>query len=380
LFLWIQPLLADEIYFEGTLSSSATISISGDPSLTTQVYSARLKFNYEYSQWSININRRLEYNAIYDWRSAYSEQAEDEYRTRLWVDDAYVNWHGDTVDIAIGYQKIVWGQADDLRVVDIINLLDLKNFVLFDIDEYRISLPMARLETSLLGWEWQGMVILSTEPNQLSPEGSEFPLLPKGIQQKESANNAEFSLRGQRFFGGADIAIYAFRSYYDNPVFIFSTEGARLDHQRETMWGASASRPVGNWFARGEIAQFIGRRFNRNDSDLVTSDVLQWLVGIDYLYQNWLLSAQATDQHIDQWQSYYTDNKEEPLYTLAADGRLLSDTVNIRFAITHADYDGGGQLYQTKLSYRPQYHWEWRVHLGILSGDSRNIFGQFRNT
>ena len=73
----------------------------------------------------------------------------------------------DGYDFALGYQKIVWGQADDLRVVDVINPR-LKDFVPLILTNIESVLP-ARLETSIASWDWQGLIVFDPEPNQLLP-------------------------------------------------------------------------------------------------------------------------------------------------------------------------------------------------------------------
>lgn len=374
----VANLSASDLYLETAIASHAGIGL-GEYQLTTQVNSGRLKAEYEQSTWSIKFDGRLEYDAVFDLRSSYSDDAEDEYRARFWLDDGYITWQGSVFELTLGYQKIVWGQADDLRVVDVINPLNLKDFVLFDIDEYRISLPMLRFETAFAGWNWQALGVLQTKPNHLPPQGSEFPLSPPNIDKEDTPGESEYGLRGQVFWLDTDIALYSFRGYFDNPVVIFPNGEARLTYKRETMWGASASRPLSDLVVRAEVAQFVGRSFNDVSGVVTNSDVSQWLLGLDYLYQDWLITAQVTDSYIHDWTPLFQVNKSEPLYTLSADGRLFSDMINLRFAITHADYDGGGLLYQTKLAYRPNQHWEWRAHLDILSGDTTNFLGQFRD-
>jgi hypothetical protein len=92
-----------------------------------------------------------------------------------------------------------------------------------------------------------------------------------------------------------------------------------------------------------------------------------------------LFTGQATDRNILDWDNTYSVEENEPLYTLSADANLASGKAAVRFAVSHADSFGGGQLYQSKLSYRPDSTWELQLNVDILSGNQSNFFGQFNN-
>ncbi|PJA31070.1 MAG: hypothetical protein CO187_10705, partial [Zetaproteobacteria bacterium CG_4_9_14_3_um_filter_53_7] len=67
------------------------------------------------------------------------------YRTYLQSKEAYLLYGGDAFDFRIGQQQIVWGKTDGLRMLDIINPLDMREFMLDDFLDSRIGLWAARL-------------------------------------------------------------------------------------------------------------------------------------------------------------------------------------------------------------------------------------------
>ena len=369
--------LASDWYIEKRLSTSASFRFEGSNKLTSQVNSFRLKAEYRGDSLAFNFDGQWQYDAAYDLHSGFSNQARDEYRTRLWIDEGYLGWRWAGYDLSFGYQKVVWGQADDIRVVDIINPLNLKDFVLFDIDDYRISLPMLRVGKTIGNWDLEGILILDGEPNQFPPKGSEFPLAIPGEIPKYDSHSTEFGLQAKTFLLDTDIAFYAFHGRNDTPILTTSATGLSFEYAQENMLAGSLSRPIGDFVFRGELAWFKNREFNSLDLVRKNSDVYQWLVGIDYLYRDWLLTAQVTDRMIKDWDSRYAVEESEPLYTLSADAILASGKVTVRFAVSQADYAGNGRLYQSKFAYRPNDNWEWRLNLDVLSGNSSNFFGQF---
>lgn len=371
---------ASDWYHEPKATIESSSRLNGSDRLTTQMNSFGLKSEYNGDAFTFVFDGHLQYDAVYDIHDGYSDTAENEYRSRHWLDEAYISGYWNGMDISLGYQKVVWGQADDMRVVDVINPLDLKDFVLFDIDEYRLSTPMLRVETTLSSWDVEGLWIFESKGNQLPAQGSEFDLgLPDNIPTK-TPDNAEFGLKASNFWLNTDIDLYVFHGNNDMPVLSFvgpTSQELTFDYHEDTMLGASFSRPVGSWVIRQELALFQDRSYAQADFSRAESDTLQWLLGFDYLMGDWLFTGQISDSQILDWDSNYTTKEHQPFYTLSSDVTMLSGKLALRVAASHADYSGGGQLYQTKLSYQHSDHWQLQFNTDILDGNSSNFFGQF---
>ena len=366
---------ASEWYTEKRLSIDFSSRFEGKDHLTTQVNKIALKTQYYTSIVDFNFDGEWRYDSVYHVHSRYSDESEEEYQNRFWLNEAFIELRLNNYDIALGYQKIVWGQADDLRITDIVNPLDLKDFVLFDVDDYRISLPMLRVESHVNNWQLQGLWVLDTEPHQLPPRGSEFSLATP-VLGEGATDDSEFGFKVAGYLKGADVAFYTFYGYADSPV-IDVRQDTHLFYDKETMVGMSLAQPVNVWVLRSEWAWFDGRAFNRSDNEIVEHNVLQWLLGADYLYKDWLLTFQVTDRIIQDWQKNLTVEERSPLYTLSADTTILSGSFTLRFAISHSEDTGQGQLYQIKTRYRPCNRWELSANLDALTGDENNFFGQF---
>jgi hypothetical protein len=111
-------------------------------------------------------------------------------------------WYLDT-EIAsnywrVGKQQVVWGQADGLKVLDVINPQSYREFILDDFDDARIPLTMLNIEIPLA--------------DDSSPLVS--PSLPAGAvlaglkQSKPSSliKDSDFGLRYSMFYQGWDIS------------------------------------------------------------------------------------------------------------------------------------------------------------------------------
>ena len=87
-----------------------------------------------------------------DWRLTLEARAHIDpverlgYPKSVWVDPRQVLLDGKVkkVDVKLGLQQVVWGQADGLRVLDVINPLDYREFILEDFLDSRRPLWLAR--------------------------------------------------------------------------------------------------------------------------------------------------------------------------------------------------------------------------------------------
>ena len=76
-----------------------------------------------------------------DARLRYDIQDElDDDQTELQFRDAFVDYNYEGTYFRLGKQTIVWGASDGLRLLDVINPLNYREFILDDFDNSRISL------------------------------------------------------------------------------------------------------------------------------------------------------------------------------------------------------------------------------------------------
>jgi len=65
-----------------------------------------------------------------------------------WLRDCFLDYTSDTLDIRIGKQQVVWGQADGLPFLDRVMPFDLSYYWLLDFADIRIPLWMIKVEYS----------------------------------------------------------------------------------------------------------------------------------------------------------------------------------------------------------------------------------------
>ena len=96
-----------------------------------------------------------------------------------WLRECYVDFLSDYLDIRIGKQQVVWGTADGVKILDIVNPLDMREFNLelqrsLDSD-IRIPLWMMKFEYApTVNGTLQLLIIPDFEPNFLAPAGAPY--------------------------------------------------------------------------------------------------------------------------------------------------------------------------------------------------------------
>lgn len=370
---------ASDWYVEPRLSVAASSRLHSSETLTSQVNAAGLKLEHYGDALSFNFDGELQYDAVFDWTDQYSREARDEYGTRIWLDEAYLSWLWADWSFYLGYQKVVWGEADDLRVTDVVNPLDLKDFVLFDIDDYRISQPMLRTESTYGEWDVELLWLFDFEPNQLAASGSEFAMLALDGIPRDEPSGGEFGFRLTTILFDADTSFYGFSGYQDDPVFVADQQQVIGKYYDQHMLGNSLSFSAGDFILRTELAWFYQQSYATTSFDREKHNTTQGLLGIDYLYRDWLITGQVSDRYISNWSKALTVPKSDTVYTLSAEGNLMESKLTARAAVTYADANGGGELYQVKLAYIPTSAWKLQLNVDLLNGNENNLFGQYKN-
>jgi hypothetical protein len=102
------------------------------------------------------------------------------YSRTPWFDPRQVLLDGKIkkLDLKLGLQQVVWGQADGLRVLDVINPLDYREFILEDFLDSRRPFWMVRADLPLGKAALQVVWAPYFAPGRLAVPGNEFGVSP----------------------------------------------------------------------------------------------------------------------------------------------------------------------------------------------------------
>ena len=248
--------------------------------------------------------------------------------------------------LRLGKQQIVWGKTDGLKVLDVLNPQDFREFVLDDFEDSRIPLWSVNAEVPIGPLVAQLVWIPDRTYHDLPESGATFaftsplfvPVSPHGIAAAEIREvqrpnrffaDSDVGVQLSAFWKGWDLTANYFYHYYDAPVLfreLTVTNGTphvliTPRYERSHLVGGTLSNAFGSATVRGEIGFSTDRYFLASDpspaaAGVVETNTLDYGLGFDWfgfddtflsvqLFQNWV-TADAARLVRDQLNTFVT--------------------------------------------------------------------------
>ncbi len=263
------------------------------------------------------------YDAVFNVTDRYPANVERDQKTEFDLREALLSVSAGDLDVRLGRQQIVWGEAISTFVTDVVNPKDFREFVLPDFTELRIPIWALdftyRLAPRL---NFEGVWTPDTLHNKLPKAGAEFRFASPDFHFRQPVigplpdNPDEFNVarseggfRLSYLVEGWDMSLL----YYDEadktrvlfqrrvaqppgPEVIVLEPG----HPRLRIVGATLAKSIESVVLRSEVALTIGKRYETTDplvsSGVVRRDTLDYLIGLSYTF----FSKVDTDLQLSQ--------------------------------------------------------------------------------
>ncbi len=315
--------------------------------------------------------------------------------------EAYVDTEIGGTFLRLGKQQVVWGQADGLKVLDVLNPQSFREFILPDFEDSRIPLWMVNAEipvgAAFLQIVWipdrtyddipvAGATFAFTSPLIVPPVPAGVPVIVRPIVRPDDfLGDSDVGVRLSGFRGGWDLTLNYAYHYFDRPVVRREITPAaiivRQSYARTHTLGGTFSTVVGDFTLRGEVGFSSDRFFLTNDpgdaDGVERSGEVSYVLGLDYAgWRDWFISAQIFQSIVTGNSPGLVRDPVESTATLLVRRDFLNDALQAEVLIIHSLNVGDGVV-QAKLDY------EWRsdVHIklgfDLFYGPSQGLFGQF---
>jgi len=273
-----------------------------------------------------------------------------------WLRECYLDILTDRLDLRLGKQQVVWGTADGVRILDIINPLDYREWTLKDYIDTRIPLWMINAEGKLLmNGQLQLLLIPDYEPNYFAPAGAPFTLrtVRLGAEAAEKVTTTTIDQKPARDFEHTKIGL-RWRNIIEGHAFEYTLNylhtydfassaytartaaGAFITRRAEQIdvFGGTFSKTITEgilipglakgWTLRGEFAYIKGGAMNYGQSGAkvpvlgidgsisgtVDVDQYNYVLGFDKtFFTNWQFSSQFIQMWAKQREKPPTFNK-----------------------------------------------------------------------
>jgi len=338
------------------------------------------------SSWSVDAVLRARYE---------SELEPDRYKEIEWR-EFYVSRNASDYSLKLGRQQVVWGKTDGLRLLDVINPLDLREFILDDFIDSRIPLWMLNSEWYVGESSIQFLLIPQLSFDRLSNVGGQFyfsPDVPAGLQTQSLATqtptqtpkNWQYALKWARQVEDWDLTVNGIYGWGSDPVYFYQFKNlTTLEFQpeirRRRILGASGDKPIGESVFRFETS-FTPDECREIDNGLehrgfIRQNLLSVALGLDWYKSNWLISPQWFQEVIIKPDSKLSKHDSTSYASLLVTKKFLHDKLNMRLFYLYgvSDHD---QWFAPYVSYQMFGQYELSLKVDIFSGKLDSLFGRF---
>lgn len=331
--------------------------------------------------------------------------------TELELRELYLDMDFDNASLRLGKQQIVWGQADGLKLLDVVNPQDFRRFILDDFDDSRIPLWMLNLEVFLGFGDLQLLWIPDTSMHNLPAAGAIFEItapfanltnsMPPNMPVRAGAidrpdniiKDSDVGLRLSMFVDGWDITLNYLYHFDDFPVTNIQIENGGLlllsSFERTHTIGASASNAFGDFIARIEIAYNTDKYLPINMSSNGTASINQiaateelgYIIGLDWTgITDTFVSVQLFQSHLlgSDFLSTadFVRDAVDTNITLLTRRSFLNESINMEMLwIYHLNNDD--YLVRLSTNYELTTDLSVTLYADFFEGEANELFGQF---
>ena len=319
--------------------------------------------------------------------------------------ELYLERYFGEVFARLGKQQIVWGQADGLKVLDVVNPQSFREFILDDFEDSRIPLWSARVEVPVseatLQFVWLPDPTYNDIPDvgaafePTSPEVSPNPLpgftaVGRDADRPDNViTDSDVGVRLSGFLDGWDLSLNYLFHYPDTPGLFLSPAVTPAGpvvtvtprYERSHLIGGTFSNAFGDFVVRGEAAFSTNKLFIANptsDADGVAeTDELGYVLGLDwYGMEDMLLSAQLFQSVTTSNPAGMVRDQLDTNFTFLAQQEFLDGDLTLDVIwLTNVNQADG--LLRPKVSYQVTDELDVWLGLDVFYGDDDGVFGQF---
>lgn len=400
---------------------------------------AEYKFNdhvqfFTILKWFYDATYALEnkYDRDPKWESKANKKLK--YPEKLqWLRECYLDILTDRLDLRLGKQQVVWGTADGVRILDLVNPLDYREWTLKDYIDSRIPLWMINAEGKLLmNGQLQLLLIPDWQANYYPPAGAPFTLRTvdiaaqpprKGVttmtvdqKPEHTFENTKIGLRWRNIIEGHAFEYtlnylhtydFASSAYVDvarsaTGVNVYTTRRA----EKINVFGGTFSKTITEgivipglakgWTLRGELAYIRCGAMNfgtdANIQGTVDVDQINYVLGFDKnFFTNWQFSFQFIQMWAKAREKLVGFNKDtmtllngatrgpldevETILTLMLATDFLHEKLKPQILIIYGDDDDW--RISPKVSYEISDQWLATAGLHFFEGRDQHLNGQF---
>jgi len=358
----------------------------------------------------IDISDNLQLTALFRFRADAQDEINPRDQSKAELRELYIETDWRETLFTIGKQQIVWGKADGLKVLDIVNPQNFQEFILDDFDDSRIPVWSINAEIPFDETVIQFIVIPDQTYNKFAQRGALYsftsplvsPTIPTGTtvvmepvkEPDQVVQDADVAMRVSSFINGWDVTFNYLYHFYDTPVFFreidFSMASPvvtlKPEYKRSHLLGGSFSNAFGSLTLRGELAYSFNRFYSISDitdadaDGVLQSDEFAYVLGFDWQgIEDSFLSLQLFQTYVLKDNPDLIRDQLDTTLTFLYRQTFYNETLSIETLLLHNINNDDGLL-RPKITYQLRDDTNIWLGVDIFYGNSNGLFGQFDET
>ena len=304
--------------------------------------------------------------------------------------------------LTLGRQQIVWGKADGLRIMDLVNPFNFREFILDDFEDSRIPLWSLKWDIPIRNVNAQIVWIPDLSYHDFPDPGaaysfqnplpSEIIVRQKSLRKPDNALlDSDIGLKLSSFYKGWDISLNYLYFYDDSPVVattlyqendqtVMELQAAYI---RTHLAGTTFSNAFGQFSVRGELGLLPDKYFQAAEPEsltgLIKSTQLMGVAGIDYSgLSNTTLSFQVFYDWIPTQRELLNRQSFETNFSLLLSRNFMNETLTTDLIAVQNAQRGEG-FARGSIGYLLRSNLKIWAGAEIIYGSKNTLLGQFRN-
>ncbi|MEM1247658.1 MAG: DUF1302 family protein [Acidobacteriota bacterium] len=329
------------------------------------------------------------------------------------VREAVLGRDGQRFGWSLGKQQVVWGAIDGFRVLDVVNPVSFREFILEDFGSARIPLWSLVLDWKLGRWRLETVWAPDATVHEIPVDGAPFAFraprfrlqAPEGFagtevfESPDDIDLATYGLRFKTLAAGWDLSFSAVSGVDPEPLARFGNSGSTFVrfHERRDVLGVTLAKAFGPVALRTEIGWQPDRWLNTLGAaglQPTRFDQATWALAADVQGpMGWFFNAQVVgDRLLDAPaldQARLARPERDLFFSLFARRSFRYDTLTWELRWYGGDSrpvgaasEGQGGLYRSSLEYLIDDASSVRLEIDWFEGDENaggygEVFGQF---
>lgn len=314
--------------------------------------------------------------------------------------EAYMDLFFKNMDIRVGKQQIIWGKAEGVFITDVVSPKDLREFLLPDLEEIRMGISAVKFDYFIGGSTFELVWSPVFTPTSFADTSSiwapqmSFPINPEWDYSKNNVEtnleNSELFLRYSYLGSAFDFELVGGYFFFDDPAMHITKQIdpatmqmtsliVRPEYHRVSMGGGSFSLPISDLVVRGDGAFYSGRYFQTSDpkysESVINKDYLHYMLGLDYNFKGYILSAQFIQQYILDYEESLDQDEMENTMTFLIKKDFFREKLWVEL-FSYVGLNNEDALIRPRITYDFSDGFELLIGANIFTGD-QGMFGQY---